>query len=78
MNIRTRIPDKYLQLGGNIRRVDATNNPRDLRIYLSFSEPVLNSSVQVLNVLRSSSGFLLAINGSTLGNSRFGYKVSHF
>ncbi|PKU69057.1 uncharacterized protein LOC110110061 isoform X2 [Dendrobium catenatum] len=75
MNIRTRIPDKLLELDGNIRRVDATNNKRDLRIYLYFSEPILNSSVQVLNVLRASSGFLLPINGSTLGNRRLEYKV---
>ncbi|XP_020584958.1 uncharacterized protein LOC110027752 isoform X2 [Phalaenopsis equestris] len=76
LNIRTRIPDKLLQLNGNIRRVDATNSQRDLMIYLYFSEPVLNSSVQVLNVLHASSGILLPLNGSTLANRRLGYKVT--
>lgn len=76
MNVRTGIPDKLLQIDGNIRRVEATNQQRDLMIYLYFSEPVLNSSLEVLNALHASSGVLQPTNRSTLGNRRFGYKVT--
>ncbi|KAK8970883.1 hypothetical protein KSP40_PGU018306 [Platanthera guangdongensis] len=76
MNVRTGIPDKLLQIDGNIRRVKATNQQRDLMIYLYFSQPVLNSSLELLNALHASSGVLQPTNGITLGNRRFSYKVT--
>ncbi|XP_008791189.1 uncharacterized protein LOC103708166 [Phoenix dactylifera] len=75
INLTTHIPKKLLQLDGKIRTVEATNNDKNLRIYLSFSEPVLNSSEEILSVLHSSRGLLSPTNRNTLGNRRFGYVV---
>ncbi|XP_073108633.1 uncharacterized protein [Elaeis guineensis] len=61
--------------GNRIRTVEATNNEKNLRIYLSFSEPVLNSSEEILGVLHLSSGLLSPTNRNTFGNHRFGYVV---
>lgn len=77
MNLTTDIPKQLLQLDGKIRTVEATNNEKNLRIYLSFSVPVLNSSEEILGVLHSSSGLLSSTNRNTLGNHRFGYVVSY-
>ncbi|KAG6490499.1 hypothetical protein ZIOFF_051797 [Zingiber officinale] len=49
MSLETGIPKKILQLKGEIRTAEATNIAKDLRIYLSFSEPVLNSSEELLD-----------------------------
>ncbi|KAJ0985768.1 hypothetical protein J5N97_004124 [Dioscorea zingiberensis] len=76
VNLRTHIPERILQLNGEMRTVEATNDAENLRIYLYFSEPVLNSSAEILGVLHASSGALLPINSSNLGNRRFGYVVS--
>lgn len=75
VNLRTHIPEKLLQLNGEMRIVEATNIAKNLRIYLYFSEPVLNSSTEILGVLRASSGSILPTNSSSIGNRRFGYVV---
>ncbi|XP_020098257.1 uncharacterized protein LOC109717023 [Ananas comosus] len=77
MNITTGIPPKLLQLNGMMRTVEATNNENNLRIYLSFSAPVLNSSTEILRVLRTSSGSLSPTYRNSLGNHRFGYIVEN-
>ncbi|XP_042417952.1 uncharacterized protein LOC122006490 [Zingiber officinale] len=73
MSLETGIPKKILQLKGEIRTAEATNIAKDLRIYLSFSEPVLNSSEELLGILHTSNGLLVPTNRSTHGNRRFGY-----
>ncbi|CAL9082669.1 unnamed protein product [Musa acuminata var. zebrina] len=75
MNMTTHIPQRLLQLNGEIRTAEATNTAKDLRIYLSFSEPVLNSSEEILGLLHASSGLLVPTNRNNLGNRRFGYIV---
>ncbi|WOL18428.1 hypothetical protein Cni_G27223 [Canna indica] len=75
MNLTTHIQKKLLQLNGETRTAEATNTPKDLKVYLSFSEPVLNSSEQILDLLHSSSGLLVPTNRRSLGNRRFGYLV---
>ncbi|PKA64593.1 hypothetical protein AXF42_Ash007339 [Apostasia shenzhenica] len=76
MKIRTRIPETFLQLDGKMRKATATNNQKQLKIYLYFSQQILNSSLEILNVLHTSSGILIPTNGSTLNSRRFGYKVT--
>ncbi|KAM0938048.1 hypothetical protein DsansV1_C23g0174101 [Dioscorea sansibarensis] len=75
LNLRTHIPERLVQLNGEMRMVEATNNAKNLRIYLYFSEPVLNSSTEILGVLHASSGSILPTNSSSIGNRRFGYVV---
>lgn len=76
-NLRAHIPEKLLQLNGETRTIEATNNPKYLKIYLNFSEPVLNSSAEILKSLHTSEGVLLPSNGKTNGNRRFGFLVQN-
>uniref|UniRef100_A0A0E0A3N1 Bacterial Ig-like domain-containing protein n=1 Tax=Oryza glumipatula TaxID=40148 RepID=A0A0E0A3N1_9ORYZ len=75
MNIGSSIPEKLLQIEGAARVVEATNDDKDLRVYLSFAEPVMNSSSQILAALTATDAILTPTNRSTLGNRRFGYLV---
>lgn len=75
VNVRLRIPERLLQLNGETRTVQATNNYDNLKVYLYFSAPVLNSSAEILNSLNVSQGSLLPTSGNTLGNRRFGFLV---
>ncbi|PSR95878.1 Pre-neck appendage protein [Actinidia chinensis var. chinensis] len=75
VNLRTHVPEKLLQLNSETRTVQATNNHRNMKVYLYFSEPVLNSSSEMLNSLHTSQGSLLPIIGNSLGNRRFGFMV---
>ncbi|XP_062232343.1 uncharacterized protein LOC133929552 isoform X3 [Phragmites australis] len=76
MSITTSIPEKLLQIQGAARVVEATNDEKGIRIYLSFAQPVLNSSAQILTVLKATDAVLTPTNRSTLGNRRFGYVVN--
>jgi hypothetical protein len=79
MNITSRVPQKPLEINGMVRTVIATNDDNYLKIYLEFSEPVLNSTQEILPLLHTSSGMLAPTSRSqTLGNRRFGYIVSLF
>ncbi|XP_062116214.1 uncharacterized protein LOC133830289 isoform X2 [Humulus lupulus] len=75
VDLRIHIPEKLLQLDGQTRTVLATNNYNHLKVYLYFSEPVLNSSAEIISSLNTSQGTLLPINGKNLGNQRFGFMV---
>ncbi|XP_038894141.1 uncharacterized protein LOC120082862 isoform X2 [Benincasa hispida] len=76
-NLKTRVPERLLQLNSDTRLVQATNKLDNLKVYLYFSEPVLNSSVEVLNALEVSDGMLLPISGRSLGNRRFSFWVTN-
>ncbi|XP_078177786.1 uncharacterized protein LOC144572199 isoform X2 [Carex rostrata] len=77
MNITTRVPEKPFELNGVVRTVIATNDDNYLKIYVEFSEPVLNSSQEILPLLHTSSGTLVpTYRNQTLGNRRFGYLVN--
>ncbi|KAF9624515.1 hypothetical protein IFM89_011628 [Coptis chinensis] len=77
VNLRTHIPEKLLQLNRETRTVEATNNLRNLKVYLYFSEPVLNSSLEIMNSLHTSEGLLILRDGKTKGNRRFGFLVTN-
>ncbi|KAJ4840198.1 hypothetical protein Tsubulata_002949 [Turnera subulata] len=77
VDIRTHIPEKLLKLDNETRTVQATNSYDCLKAYLYFSEPVLNSSAEILGSLNISHGTLAPINGETFGNRRFGFQVSN-
>ncbi|KAJ4973650.1 hypothetical protein NE237_006824 [Protea cynaroides] len=77
LNLRTRIPEQLLQINGDTRTVEATNNSKNLKVYLYFSDPVLNSSAEILTSLQTSQGLLLPTNGMSLGNRRFGFLVKN-
>ncbi|KAL6177481.1 hypothetical protein ACLB2K_049007 [Fragaria x ananassa] len=76
-NLRIHIPETLLQLNGETRTVQATNNHNNLKIYLYFSEPVLNTSAQILKSINISQGILLPNSTNNSGNRRFGFAVSN-
>lgn len=78
VNLRVHIPETLLQLNGETRTVQATNNYNNLKVYLYFSEPVLNTSAQILKSLNISQGLLLPDSKKNYGNRRFGFAVSWF
>uniref|UniRef100_A0A2P2M3G2 Bacterial Ig-like domain-containing protein n=1 Tax=Rhizophora mucronata TaxID=61149 RepID=A0A2P2M3G2_RHIMU len=77
VDLRIHVPEKLLQLNSETRTVQATSNYGNLKVYLYFSEPVLNSSVEILNSLSTSHGALLPIHGQSLGNRRFGFQIAN-
>ncbi|KAJ6294086.1 hypothetical protein OIU76_022213 [Salix suchowensis] len=56
VDLRIHIPEKLLQLNNEIRTVTATNNDDNLKFYMYFSQPILNSSAEILNSLNTSQG----------------------
>ncbi|KAH9776232.1 transmembrane protein [Citrus sinensis] len=77
VDLRSHVPEKLLQLNNKTRTVQATNDDEKLKVYLYFSEAVLNSSAEILNSLNSSQGTLVPINGKNRGNHRFGFMVAN-
>ncbi|CAN1854366.1 hypothetical protein LINPERHAP1_LOCUS41301 [Linum perenne] len=75
VNMRTHVPERLLQLQGETRTVEATNSHDNLKVYLYFSEPIVNSSAEVLGSLNISGGDLVSLPGDSLGSRRFGFKV---
>ncbi|CAO2819058.1 unnamed protein product [Amaranthus hypochondriacus] len=73
VSIRTHVPERLIQFGGETRAVLATNSFENLKVYLYFMEPVLNTSTEILSSIDTTEGMLRPINGSNLENRRFGY-----
>ncbi|KAM7479889.1 hypothetical protein LguiA_028102 [Lonicera macranthoides] len=73
-NLRTHVPEWLLQIDSETRTVQATNRRKNLKVYLYFTDPVLNSSAEILNSVHTSQGSLLPISGNTLENRRFGFQ----
>ncbi|CAA6673081.1 unnamed protein product [Spirodela intermedia] len=76
VDVKTRIAQKLIQINRVPRTVEATNDDRDLRVYVNFSVPVVNSSSEILRALRTTAGVLVPTNRSSLGNRRFVKNVS--
>lgn len=77
MNLRTHVPERLLQINSETRTVLATNKNKHLKVYLYFTEPVMNSSAEILNSLNTNQGSLVPISGSSYGQRRFGYQVCY-
>ncbi|KAK9108120.1 hypothetical protein Syun_024131 [Stephania yunnanensis] len=74
---RTHIPEKLLKLNSETRTVDATNNYKNLKLYLYFSQPVVNSSADILSSLNSSQGLVVPTNMKTNGDRRYGFLIKN-
>ncbi|KAK6123517.1 hypothetical protein DH2020_042738 [Rehmannia glutinosa] len=77
VNLRTHIPERLLQINSETRTILATNKNKNLKVYLYFTEPVVNSSAEILNSLQTNQGSLVPINGSSFGQRRFGYELTN-
>lgn len=78
VDIRTQIPERLLQIDRETRTVLATNRTENMKVYLYFTEPIVNSSTEILNSLNISQGLVTPISGNSLGERRFGFQVSSF
>ena len=88
VNLTTHVPERLLQLNGETRLVRATNNCIKQRVCLTFPEPVLNSSAEILNSLKVQILYALQLSQGTLlplavskqhpRHRRFEYKVRWF
>ncbi|KAM3703926.1 hypothetical protein ACJW31_04G135100 [Castanea mollissima] len=86
VNFTTHVPERLLQLNGETRLVRATNSCIKLRVCLTFPEPVLNSSAEILNSLKVQILYALQLSRGTLlplavskqhpGHRRFEYKAA--
>ncbi|GAB2213267.1 hypothetical protein Droror1_Dr00021290 [Drosera rotundifolia] len=77
VSLRTHVPERLIQLNGETRTVQATNDYRFLKMYLYFTEPIWNTSEAIQDSLNINQGFLSPIAGETLGNRRFGYMIEN-
>eukprot|EP01018_Ginkgo_biloba_P009481 Gb_04485 [translate_table: standard] len=77
VNLWTSIPDKLLQINNEARTIEATNNTQALKVYLDFTAPVLNSSVEIRKALQTTAGVLLPTQRKSHGNRRFGYVLKN-
>ncbi|XP_065878870.1 uncharacterized protein [Euphorbia lathyris] len=64
-----------LEIGGSPRTVLATNKMEDLKIYLDFSIPIINSTQELLSALHVNSGNILPILSGNHGNRRFVFQL---
>ncbi|KAI3454471.1 hypothetical protein Pfo_011134 [Paulownia fortunei] len=76
VNLRTHIPERLLQINSQTRTILATNKNKNLMVYLYFTEPVMNSSAEILNSLNTNQGSLVPVSGSSFGQRRFGYQLT--
>ncbi|KAL8465483.1 hypothetical protein ACS0TY_034837 [Phlomoides rotata] len=77
VNMRTHIPEQLLQINSATRTILTTNKNKFLKIYLYFTEPVMNSSAEILNSINLNQGLLVPISGSSRGQRRFGYQFTN-
>ncbi|CAL5203314.1 unnamed protein product [Lathyrus oleraceus] len=77
VNIRTHVPEKLLRINSETRTVQATNDLNKLKVYLYFSAPIVNSSMEVMNSLNISRGSLVPTSAENLGNRRFGFMIAN-
>ncbi|KAF3784447.1 hypothetical protein EJ110_NYTH30086 [Nymphaea thermarum] len=76
-SLTAHVTTKLFQLNARTRMVDVSNNSSNLKIYLNFSAPVLNSSAEILSALHISTGVLVPIPGKSHGSRRFRFKVNN-
>lgn len=70
------IPAYELEFNGVSRTVLASNKLEEVKIFLDFSIPIMNSTEQILDIFRLNSGNLIAVHGRRRANRRFVFKVS--
>ncbi|PIA51132.1 hypothetical protein AQUCO_01100163v1, partial [Aquilegia coerulea] len=75
VDIWTSVPSYELQINKVPRTVLATNKMEDMEIYLDFSDPVVNSTKEIMSVLHANAGNLVPIHSKTHGNRRFVFEL---
>ncbi|XP_015571909.2 uncharacterized protein LOC8271447 isoform X2 [Ricinus communis] len=71
------VPSYVMEISGFPRTVLATNKMEDLKIFLDFSIPIMNSTEELLNALRVNSGNILPVFSANHGNRKFVYQLNN-
>ncbi|XP_078428363.1 uncharacterized protein LOC144700744 [Wolffia australiana] len=77
VDVATRIPRRLVPVNGVQRSVEATNDDKNLRVYVNFSVPVVNSSAEILRALKASSGLIVPTSKISFGNRRFTFMITN-
>lgn len=75
VDLWTSVPSYELEISRVPRTVIATNKTEDLNIFLEFSDPVMNSTEDIMNVLHANAGYFSPLPSGIHGNRRFGFEV---
>lgn len=76
VDLWTSVPSYELKFNGVSRTVTATNKMEELKFFLDFSSPIINSTDEILNALHPNSGFIVPLPSRNHGNRRFAFEVS--
>ncbi|XP_047314277.1 uncharacterized protein LOC124918052 isoform X2 [Impatiens glandulifera] len=71
------VPSYELEVNGHPRTVIATNKSEDLHVFLDFSSPVMNSTLQIMHALQVNSGNFVPSRNNNNGNHRFAYEIKN-
>ncbi|KAM6573173.1 hypothetical protein CsatA_017253 [Cannabis sativa] len=72
----TAVPSYELVLNGVPRTVLATNKKEDLKIFLDFRIPIVNTTDQIANALQVNMGNLVPIYSTNQANRRFAFHLN--
>lgn len=76
VDLWTSVPSYELVINGLPRTVLSTNKMEDIKIFLDFSIPIINSTEQILKALHANSGTLILVHDKIQGSRRFAFEVS--
>ncbi|KAH7518902.1 hypothetical protein FEM48_Zijuj09G0220400 [Ziziphus jujuba var. spinosa] len=77
VDLWTSVPSYELVLDAVPRTVLATNKMEDLKIFLDFSSPIINTTAEVLMALHVNSGNMVPIYEKNRGNRRFDFELKN-
>jgi len=77
VNLWTAVPSTEVAIDDQPRTCEATNRASELRVYLDFDSPVKSSAEDLLNYLSVSHGVLTTTARKSLGNRRFGFRLTN-
>ncbi|KAL5717574.1 hypothetical protein ACHQM5_010557 [Ranunculus cassubicifolius] len=76
VDLWTTVPSYEMKINKVPRTVFATNTTEDMEICLDFSDPVVNSTKEIISALHTNVGNFIAVHSKTHGNRRFIFKLT--
>ncbi|XP_059449067.1 uncharacterized protein LOC132179363 isoform X2 [Corylus avellana] len=77
LDLWTSVPSYELVINGVPRTVLATNKMEDIKLFLDFSIPIINSTEQILKTFHVNSGNLIPVHGKIHANRRFVFELKN-
>lgn len=71
------VPSYELVINGVPRTIIATNKMEDLKVFLDFSSPIINSTEQILSALHVNSGNFVPTHSGNHGNRGFVFELKN-